>query len=408
MTAGVRPLGSTFLSYRASDGRGHAEVLAWALRAAGVPVWHDETDLPPGDTRQRLQEALESGLSGGVLIVTPEIADSSVVRDIEVPRLRTLAADPAFSLAIASTVEQPGSPGHLDFAAPDRLLGLPSDSLQAFKQYRIPADTGTIARELARRRMRVHRDLGQPVLEINLQTRLTAQAEVSGSGLVVRTKPPVDGRRSPPAAIWAPLTDFLRDLPQLAEASAAERLLVRGGAHLSVAFALGAALPTTTCWRMAVEASDRQPWDDAAAGGVELQERFEMLDGQDLPAAVFVDLVPAPAPMATFDEHVSEHSYCGILRVSQARPGLLPQTAGAGTADAIGDRIRHAAAACGTNRIDLFLRVPFPMAVLLGRRLNTLEVTLYEWEDGIAPPRYVRMATVAAGRGGGPIVRIPV
>jgi len=234
MTAGVRSLGPTFLSYRASDGRDHAESLAWALRAAGVPVWHDETDLPPGDTRERLVEALKSGLSGAVLVVTPEIVASPVVRDIEVPALRTLAADPAFSLAIASTIEDLSRPGHLDFGAPDRLLGLPADSLRPFKQYRVPADISTIARELARRRMRVHRELGQVVLEINLQTRLEAQAEVSGSGLVVRTRPPTGGRRCPPAGIWQPLADFLRDLPQLAEASAAERLLVRGGAHLSV------------------------------------------------------------------------------------------------------------------------------------------------------------------------------
>jgi hypothetical protein len=405
VSAGVSPLGPTFLSYRASDGRGHAEDLAWALRAAGVPVWHDETDLPPGDTRQRLQEALASGLSGAVLVVTPGLADSPVVRDIEVPAFRTLAADPSFEFAIASTVEDPGRPGHLDFTAPDRLLGLPGDSLRPFKQYRVPADRGTVARELARRRMRVHRGLGQPVLEINLQTRLAAQAEVSGSGLIVRTRPPADGRRSPPGTIWAPLADFLRDLPQLAEASAAERLLLRGGAHLSVAFALGAGLPTTTRWRMTVEGSDHQPWDDAAADGVELQERLETRDGGDA-SAVFVDLVPAPAPVTTFDEHVSHHAYRGILRVSQALPAPLPPAAGAGTADAISDRIRRTAAACGTNQVDLFLRVPFPMAVLLGRRLNTLEVTLHEWEDGVAPPRYVKMATVAAGRGGGPVVHI--
>ncbi len=407
MTAGVRPFGPTFLSYRASDGHSHAEDLAWALRAAGVPVWHDETDLPPGDTRQRLQEALESGLSGAVLVVTPGLADSNVVRDIEVPALRALAADPAFSFAVASTVEDPGRPGHLDFAAPDHLLGLPADSLRPFKQYRIPADRGTIARELARRRMLVHRRLGQPVLEINLQTRLAVQAEVSGAGLVVRTRPPADGRRSPPGAIWSPLADFLRDLPQLAEASGADRLLVRGGAHLSVAFALGAGLPTTAGWRMRVEGSDHQPWDDVAADGVELQERLEARDGGDA-LAVFVDLVPAPAPVSTFDEHVSHHAYRGILRVSRARPAPLLPAAGAGTADAISDRIRRAAATSGTNRIELFLRVPFPIAVLLGRRLNTLEVTLHEWEDGIAPPRYVKTATVAAGRGGGPIVQVHV
>src|SRR2546422_6209592 len=165
MTTGVKPLGPTFLSYRASDGSDHAERLAWSLRAAGVPVWHDETDLPPGDTRQRLHEALDRGLSAAVLVVTPRLADSAVVRDIEVPGILALATDPAFSLAIASMVEAPGRPGHLDYTAPDRLLGLPADTLRAFKQYRIATETGTIARELARRRMRVHRDLGQAILE---------------------------------------------------------------------------------------------------------------------------------------------------------------------------------------------------------------------------------------------------
>ena len=403
MTVGVRPLGPTFISYRTSDGRDYAESLAWSLRAAGVPVWHDEADLPPGDTRQRLEEALASGLSGAVLIVTPELSDSAVVRDIEVPAIRALTSEPAFTFVVASTMEDPSRPGHLDYAAPDRLLGLPADTLRVFKQYLMRTDTGTIARELARRRMRVQRDLGRPVLEINLQTRLAAQAEVSGAGLVVRTRPPIDGHRCPPLTIWAPLADFLRDLPQLAEASGAERLLVRGGAHLSVAFALGAALPTTTRWHMSIEGSDGQSWDDAATSHVELHERFETGLGDSL--SVFVDLVPTPAPVATFDEHIARHPSRGILRIGHARPAPLSAASGSGTADKINARIRHAAAACGTNRLDLFLRAPFPMAVLLGRRLNTLEVTPYEWEDGITPPHYVPMATVAAGRGGGPIIR---
>jgi hypothetical protein len=369
-------------------------------------VWHDETDLPPGDTRQRLKEALASGLSGAVLVVTPGLADSDVVREIEVPGILALADDPTFCFVIASSIEDASRPGYLDYAAADRLLRLPAGTFRNVKQYRIPAEMGTIARELARRRMRVHRDLGRTVLEINVQTRLAAQAEVSGSDLVVRTRPPAAGRRSPPAVVWAPLAEFLRDLPQLTEASGTDRLLVRGGAHLSIAFALGAAVPTTTRWRMAVEGSDQQLWDDVGAECVELQELLETDGGEGL--AVGVDLVPTPAPVATFDQHVGSHAYRGILRLRQVRPAPLPSVAGSGTADAISDRIRRAAAACGTNRLDLFLRVPFPMAVLLGRRLNTLEVTLYEWEDGIAPPRYVPMATVAAGRGGGPITQVHV
>ena len=61
--SGVDPLGPVFISYRQSDGTDVAVGLAWALRAAGVPVWHDQTDLPPGDTNRRLAQALASGLS---------------------------------------------------------------------------------------------------------------------------------------------------------------------------------------------------------------------------------------------------------------------------------------------------------------------------------------------------------
>src|SRR5690349_12520658 len=83
----VDPHGPVFVSYRQSDGTELAVALAWLLRAAGVPVWHDQTDLPPGDTDSRLQAALADGLSGGVLVVTREIEHSSVVRDIELQQL---------------------------------------------------------------------------------------------------------------------------------------------------------------------------------------------------------------------------------------------------------------------------------------------------------------------------------
>ena len=87
----VDPRGPVFVSYRTSDGSALATDTAWALRAAGVPVWHDQSDLPPGDTRNRLAEALGSGLSGAVLLVTPEIKHSEVVREIELPQLLQLS-----------------------------------------------------------------------------------------------------------------------------------------------------------------------------------------------------------------------------------------------------------------------------------------------------------------------------
>jgi hypothetical protein len=70
----------------------------------------------------------------------------------------------------------------------------------------------------------------------------------------------------------------------------------------------------------------------------------------------------------------------------------------------LAQRIRTGAAKAGTHRVHLFLRTPFPIAVLLGRSLNTLEITLYEWDDATDPPSYIQTAIVASGRSGGPVV----
>jgi SMODS-associated and fused to various effectors sensor domain len=70
----------------------------------------------------------------------------------------------------------------------------------------------------------------------------------------------------------------------------------------------------------------------------------------------------------------------------------------------LSQQIRASAGQAATHRVHLFPRIPFPIAVLLGRTLNTLEVTLYEWDDTGATPRYAETVTVASGRGGGPIV----
>ncbi len=100
-------LGPIFISYRQSDGT----ATAVTLRAAGVPVWQDRDDLPPGETEHLLEIAIAAGLSGAVLTVTPEIERSAVIRVIEAPALLDQAdAHPdAFTLQLASTVERPDS-----------------------------------------------------------------------------------------------------------------------------------------------------------------------------------------------------------------------------------------------------------------------------------------------------------
>lgn len=67
--------------------------------------------------------------------------------------------------------------------------------------------------------------------------------------------------------------------------------------------------------------------------------------------------------------------------------------------------IREAAVANQTTSVALCLRAPFPLALMLGRRLNTLDVTLFEWEGG-HPPHYVPVITISSGLGS-PVLTVP-
>jgi hypothetical protein len=406
-TKNVDPLGPVFVSYRASDGTDAASTVAWALRATGVPVWHDSSDLLPGDTSLRLTEALDSGMSGAVLVVTPEIQDSSVVHDLELPALLDLEAHSEFSLAVANAIEDPAHPGSLDYDAPDLLLRQPDGRLKRLKQYRLidPVDVARLAHALAMRRMQAHAagDLGPVVLDI--QSRTDPIHDGPRVALVVRTEPPDPGRRTPPQRIWHPYAAFLTSLPRLVATARSSEVEVRGGAHLSIALALGAALPVTTTTTMTIVDQSGTWTSELSEEAPPLEVDFVSSDaGRRL--AVYVELVDTPAPVDSFSAHVDQRPerYSGVARIHPNLAIRLQPSSGGATAATVARHIRECASRVGTNQVDLFLRVPFPIAVLLGRLLNTLAVDPYEWEGGDTPPRYVRTVTVASGVGGGPIV----
>ena len=419
----VSPRGPVFLSYRHSDGAELATALAWALRAAGVPVWLDRSDLPPGDTERRLAEAMQSGLSGAVLVVTPDVGASTVIRDTELPQLLALEAEGAFTLSIASTIG--AEAGGLDYSAPDRLLSQTMPILKGLRQD--PALTSReiadIARSHCRQRMEALREgiesAGQ-VIDINLQTRVTPSAIGPHGDLVVRLQPPMPGDRRPNRKGLEDLRLFLGDLPHLLEIAGARRARVSGGAHLSVAFALGAALPTTLLGDVDVVDTAGHTWtsSDNAPAPAPSTRLLEVIDrstsGTPIgDAVVYVDLLPTRSDPA-FDRLV-EARLGRIASVFHIRPvaegNLLPDDAGAIVAEA-SHAIRQAATHSETSEVHLLLRCPWTVALLLGRTLNTIRVSLYEWEDGPddgdsrVAPRYLPSLVVRSGAGGSPIERV--
>ena len=417
------PRGPVFLSYRRSDGAELAMVLAWALRAAGVPVWLDRSDLPPGDTERRLEEAMQSGLSGAVLLVTPDIGASSVIRDVELPHLLALEAEGAFTLSIASTIE--AESGGLDYSAPDRLLSRTMPALRGLRQD--PAltsrDIADIARSHCRQRMEALRpeiESARQVIDINLQTRIVPSAIGPYGDLVVRLRPPMPGDRRPHRQGLEDLRLFLGDLPHLLEIAGARRARVSGGAHLSVAFALGAALPTTLLGDVDVVDTAGHTWTfaDNAPAPATSTRLLEVIDHspREAPigdAVVYLDLLPTRSDPA-FDRLV-EARLGRLASVFHIRPvaegNLLPEDAGAIVAEA-SHAIRQAASRSETSEVHLLLRCPWTVALLLGRTLNTIRVSLYEWEDGPddgdsrVAPRYLPSLVVRSGAGGSPIERV--
>lgn len=399
------PLGPVFISYRTSDGADLALRLAWALRATGVPVWHDRRDLLPGDIEGRLEEALAAGLSGAVILVTPDVERSEVVRFVEVARLLDLArSDPRFTLAIASAVvtrDESGQP-RLDHQAPDRLLGQRPGTLAGLKQYRYLEDehAAEIAAAMAMRRMALVRESGATSLEVDIQTREIPGAWRSAAALVVRLPPPQGNRRVPAPAAWEVFAPFLGALPGLLAEVGVRDVRFRGGAHLSAALALGAAVPLTTTWRVSVVSSRGDVWEDGSAG-VPVEVSNEITDlGPAGHLAVMVDCVPGEAH-DTFGELVARlgDDVCTSLKLRACRDEMLDAARGAATASALARLIRDEAARRGTTVVHLAIRAPFPLALMLGRRLNTLELVLYEWEVGGHAPKYVPTLTVAPGRG---------
>ena len=419
----VSPRGPVFVSYRHSDGAELALSLAWALRASGVPVWLDRSDLPPGDTERRLEEAMQTGLSGAVLLVTPDIAESRVVKEIELPHLLRLEAEGEFTLSIASTIE--AESGGLDYSAPDRLLSRAVPDLKRLRQDPVltSKDIANIARSHCRQRMEALRagieSAGQ-VIDINLQTRIAPSAIGPYGDLVLRLRPPVPGDRRPHRQGLEDLQLFLSDLPHLLEIAGARHARVSGGAHLSVAFALGAALPTTLIGHVDAIDTAGHAWsfsDNAPAPGASTR-LLEVMDHSPHGASrdgavVYVDLLPTRSDSA-FDRLAEAHPgrSASVFHIRPVAEGnLLPEDAGAIVAEA-SHAIRQAASRSETPEVHLLLRCPWTVALLLGRTLNTIRVNLYEWEDGpddcesLVVPRYLPSLVVRSGAGGSPIEKV--
>lgn len=188
----------------------------------------------------------------------------------------------------------------------------------------------------------------------------------------------------------------------------ASLLRVSGHAHLSVAFALGAQFPETMIGR--AEATDNwgKVWPNEPVGTDELV--IEAASGEGNTSApgglaVYVDLRKDASDKAF-------HDFLGIMQgrlsawshLRLAQPDWINPLDGAAIARQINDHIRAMCGAHGIPHVHLFLRCPFAVAFLIGRLVNTLSFTVYEYDKGTA--QYVPALDVSTARAGGVIKEV--
>lgn len=419
----VRGDGPVFVSYRQSDGTPQAESLEGLLRAAGLVVWRDHNDLRPGTTTDRLEQALTQGLSAGVLAVTPEIVHSEIVRERELPRLLELDNNPAFSLCIANTIPRSRSKLECDYDAPDRLLRLsPAQTLADKKQSNVldPSGEIEIVRDLLMHRVEQRRakirEEGRP-FTIRVQTRPTPFAiEADEDDLHIRIKSS-DSGRLPSRDGLERLKTTLPLTGDAVYASGVKTAQISGGAHLSVALAIGAALPETKIGNVEVLDARDQTWtsvspeDDPLSSQLDSRvipfEERPPLEGRDR-VAIFVSLTPNPDQTA-FESllHDSTEQFTTAAVISVAGSDRIdPREAGRLSA-AIARQIKQLAATSGRAEVHLAFHGPYPIAVLIGRYLNTLRTVVYEWENSdTGDSRYSPALILEPGVASGPITEV--
>lgn len=387
---------------------GEVTDLGRRLRARGIPLWIDISDLGPGSTEEQISEALEDHrCASAVAWITAEVAHSAVIRRVEVPGIvrRVKRKDGFFGVFVAA--------GGLTYseAASVAADNLGVTDLAFWNQHKVNGDPGP-PEELA--------DVADRVLRLRLQAiaASTTAAEPVRIGIWVRRPPPADtgndldvdwsdsfsGRRANLGTWDAELLPAVATIHREVATRTPGRLVsLSGYPTIAAAVALGRAFPAvagvSVTWQQLAEDGSYADWALSTPAEVSgYTVRTTAIDPAGSGLAVLVSVMHDAALAFRASEGLpAMRAALELIPVTEGRRPRLTPGAARQLATELVDAIRRARERyLGIEDIHLFLAAPVGLAFMLGQLLNAVgPVTVYEHFDQTALGYYrpeVRLA----------------
>jgi hypothetical protein len=386
------PTGRSFLSYRRLRHE-EAALLIAAQHDHGIPTWHDVQNLSSGPTEDEIRRILaDPSTANAVLFLTPEVEESPIIRDVEVPKIiqRAEAADGFFVVPIAA--------GGLDYSKAARVTSnhLSAQNLADWNMHKVPDATLTpdhaaeiTHRVLVQRMQAIHRHLPQAApLRVGLFVRRAPAFEL-GNALVLNWFHRFIGKEAT-AGMWR--DTLLPSLSRVADAirqhASGREVEAFGIPTLPAALALGCTFLSTSAlrasWQQLTTGHPDQIWTLAATredSGFKPQISSKDPRARDI--GILVSVTDNTEPVFAAYQRQLLPPLRALVHVT--KPGPYPhliRSPGQATdvALTVQDGIRTARREYGNvGTIHLFMAAPAGLAVLVGQLLNTFgAVQTYE------------------------------
>jgi hypothetical protein len=376
------PTGRSFLSYRRVRSA-EAALLITAQHNHGIPTWQDVSNLGSVPTEDEIRRVLaDMTTASAVLFVTPEVEQSAIIRNVEVPKIvqRAEASDGFFVVPLAA-----GGLGYADAAeiTSNHLSAqnLTDWNLQKISSEEISADDAdqVAHRVLVQRIQAIHRYLSPAVpLRIGLYVRGQPPFE-PGVALALDWASHFSNKETTQASWNITLLPALRRIADAMRQQAPGRGIEAFGVPtLPAAIALGSAFSSTSglraTWRQFTPGQPEQTWSlEAEREPTGFAARFVSKDPNARDVAVLISVADNTEPL--FAMYQKALSLRALVHIE--KPGSYPHriaTPGQAVdiALVVQDGIRTARRQYGNvGTVHLFMAVPAGLAMLVGQLLNT-------------------------------------